>query len=172
MSEYVKVCPQCGTHNQEMDNVCANCGHFLGLVRPVQAPQPAPEPPPAESITPEEPPQAKSAQSETPAEPHLYLESLDTGKLFEVRNGNTVGQAHYTSQAEVQLSNIPNLNYVSRQHCRFQYEDGAWMVESLPTALNGASVNGIPLSSGGKGRIRNGDELKMANVPFRVRIAS
>ncbi|MEW6265606.1 MAG: FHA domain-containing protein [Thermodesulfobacteriota bacterium] len=179
MADYVKLCPQCGAFNQEHLNVCDRCGHFLGLVRPVPAESAeAAEPsaaqgsaPPPEMETP--PGRAESSpliERDESGRPHFYLESQDADKVFEVRSGQTVGQAHPSSRAEVQLSGLPNLNFVSRHHCRFDFEAGAWMVTALPSALNGTRVNQAALSPGGRARLRNGDEITLANVPFRVRM--
>ncbi|MEW5722302.1 MAG: FHA domain-containing protein [Thermodesulfobacteriota bacterium] len=168
-SGYVKVCPKCGVSSSEGLNTCPGCGFFLGLVRAVPRPQ---EGPPAPGSEPEPPGPSPEAESREKEEPRLFLESVATGASYEVRSGQTVGQAHPTSRAQVQMSGIPNINFVSREHCRFDFEDGAWFVTALPSALNGASINQVPLAPGGRVRVRSGDELLLANVPFRVGTAA
>lgn len=197
MTEYVKICPRCETANPEHEHLCGNCGNFLGLVRaeprPAQAkpalettparPEPVPDPVPAEQPPPAPEPQAEAeldveeieaVPAQKPgrsARPVLYLESLVNGKSFTVPDQAVVGQAHPTSRADVQLEGVPDLNYVSRHHCRFDHESNVWFVTSLSSAMNGTTLNQAPLMSGGRARLKNGDELVMANVPFRVRIA-
>lgn len=59
--------------------------------------------------------------------------------------------------------------YVSEVHCRVFYENNEWKVEHLsfcnPTAINGIELgNGIPLC------LRNGDNLRIADLFFKVSI--
>ena len=178
-AEYVKICPQCGQHSPEHEGVCPHCGQFLGLVRPVlQERDPAPDLVVEQSRFGSGENGERFTMRLVPAgapekvEPVLILESLEGDRIFRVLSGQTVGQAHPTSSAEVQMTGIPNLNYVSRQHCRFDFESGDWYVTCLPSALNGLTLRGAELSTGGRALVRDGDRLEMANVPFLVRIGA
>ena len=102
----------------------------------------------------------------------LYMDATTARESFQVRSGETVGQAHSTSNADVQLSNVPNVDYISREHCRFDLEEHAWFITALPSGLNGTFVNREPLKRGDRARVRDGDEVMLANVPFRIRLAS
>ncbi len=180
MADYVRICPQCGQRNPERENLCSKCGHFLGLVPPVLrseveiAPQspaenrPLASPESQQSGT--EPRESPQLQPGPHGEPRLYLESLDTGQTYDIMDGSIVGQSHSSSRADVQLSGLPNLNFVSRHHCQFHLEKGSWYVTALSSSLNSTLVSQTPVSKGGRMRLRNGDELLMANVPFRVRL--
>ena len=183
MDRYVKICPKCKRHNAEGENDCLGCGYFLGLVRAVASPvgeeaEPEVGAPPFEPVSlsrsmDEGSEGAGGAPEPGPAPPReseLYLDCQTTPASFAIKDGNIVGQAHPTSRADVQLSNIPNLNFVSRHHCRFHLVGGYWFVTALPDALNPTTVNQLPVAPGGRVRITQGDELVMANVPFRVRI--
>ncbi|MFH1137140.1 MAG: FHA domain-containing protein [Pseudomonadota bacterium] len=174
--EYVKPCPQCGLRNPEHEDVCPQCGQFLGLVRPVVLEREvaaAPDNHPAPDAGPPGDDRSAAAgpgPAPGPAEPRLVLESLANGRTFQVLSGQTVGQAHPTSRAEVQMSGVPDLNYVSRHHCRFDFEEGGWSVTCLPAALNGLTLRGNQLAPGGRAPARDGDRLELANVPFIIRI--
>lgn len=175
MTEYVKVCPKCAYRNPEGENTCRECGHFLGLIRAEYLPDELDATDvkrEIEEITGNEVLAAAGMEPEVipPAGGFIYLDNIPSRRSFLVRDGDVVGQMHPSNQAEVQLEGLENLNYVSRRHCRFTYENGAWFVTSLLDALNGSSVNNMKIATGGKVRIRNGDELMMAIVPFRVRI--
>jgi pSer/pThr/pTyr-binding forkhead associated (FHA) protein len=117
-----------------------------------------------------EPRKSPQFQAVPLGETRLYLESLDTGETYDIMDGSIVGQSHSSSRADVQLTGLPNLNYVSRHHCQFHLEKGIWYVTALSSSLNSTIVSQTPVSKGGRMRLRNGDELLMANVPFRVRI--
>ena len=176
MSDFVKICPKCGDHNPEGVNTCQKCSHFLGMVRPVPRPappseEPVPEisPAPETIMAPAEPTPEALAEPATDS-PDLYVECLSTGRTFQVRPGFIVGRRDETSQADVQLEGAPGLNFVSREHCRFLFEDGAWFVVSLRSAMNGASVNQREIAPGARAKVDNGDTLTLANVPFRIRI--
>jgi len=58
----------------------------------------------------------------------------------------------------------PRLPGVSRQHCRFSWEQGGWQVIDLKS-LNGIRVNGeIVLRSA----LHEGDELRIGGFTFRI----
>ena len=177
-ADYVKICPQCGKRNREHENICPECGQFLGLIRPIlQEQNVEPEPQGASEHSLPGADEARFTMRLTPAgaqekaDPVLILESLEADRIYRVHTGQVVGQAHPTSQADVQMAGIPNLNYVSRQHCRFDFEMGEWYVTCLPSALNGLILQGTELIPGGRALVKNGDRLEMANVPFLVRIS-
>lgn len=186
MPAYAKICPKCNGSNREEENICSTCGQFLGMVRAVPVPEAAPrslenrpsEPKaePGEAFADRDQGERRRGSTE-PASlprdehaPRLRLECASTGATFAIEDGSTVGQAHPTSRAEVQMAGIPNINYVSRHHCRLNRTGGAWFVTALPGALNGTAINGVPVAPGGRARLRDGDELLMANVAFRVKI--
>lgn len=169
MNDFVKICPKCGYHNPEGENICRHCSHFLGLVRPIpetdpeiETPEAAPDLPEIEEVelTPEEAPDM------------LVLESLTNGRTYMIESGSIVGRADETSQADVQLSDIPGINFISREHCRFFFQDGQWYATALRSAMNGLSVNQTQLGPGERILIEPGDTVVLANVPFRIRSGS
>ena len=176
MSPYVKICPRCSTVNPEDEQSCRQCRHFLGMVRAERieqeaAPGPVPEPLPGGSPKPEAEiiRLGASGKEQEPAS-ILYLECKATGRTVPVRPGDMVGQAHPLSQAQVQLSSIPGIEYVSRHHCWFQMDGEGWTVTALPESLNPTMLNGLTLAVSGKMRVSDGDELSLAGVLFRIRL--
>lgn len=178
MSEYVKICPKCGHHNPEESDLCDNpeCSEFLGMVVSIPAPiQPDRVQETALPSDQPSPPAQSSRDRETKVtkrllQPSLYLECLSTSKTFQIHAGHIVGQAHPTSQAHIQMSDIPNINFVSREHCQFNFEHGQWFVAAIKTATNPTYVNQLQIKDGERVPIKNGDRLIMANVPFQVRV--
>ena len=193
---YVKVCPRCGYKNDELAEACEKDGEFLGMTPatadtapPAQpAANPAVTPPIRECPAPSAPAPAAPAPAApaVPARPApatvtqrfaeptalLYLDMPATGQCHEIRDGWTVGQAHPTSPAQVQLSNIPGANYIHRNHCRFDFREGRWQVTALPQPeyTNPTFVNQQRLTAGQTTLLRNGDRLTLANVVLNVRI--
>jgi hypothetical protein len=173
MAEYVKHCPQCGRTSPESAVHCG-CGFFLGLVSPVPAQgsgsiaEPV-SPAMPESQAPAPEPVSGSGQNLEPVPGTGFrLIHLETGRVFPVQDGDTVGQDHPTSQAQVRLAGLAGVNFVSRHHCRFFMTNGAWFITALASALNPTTVNDLPLASGGTLRVHNGDLVRLANVSFKV----
>ena len=190
MLEYVKICPKCGHATPESSgDVCAamGCGEFLGFVQPVPAAKtadkqqvaapPVPDvhadksPP---TLPPEIPVQTHSHQVTTRfgAEPSLCLELPGTSKVYEIKNGWVIGQAHSTSNAHVQIADVPGANFIHRQHCSFDCVNGQWFVTAIPHEhyTNPTSVNNQKLQAAQRHPINNGDRLTMSNITFNVRI--
>ena len=220
MIVYVKICPVCGTENDETRTVCGRngCNHYIEAVEPV--PRQFSKPPGPEPFEATNPPEATSSdetlntrevkicpscKAQNPKdfllcstqgcntniafveetivpiphpksfgtmEPRIYLEHSELAGPIEVRSGQDVGQAHPTSNAQVQLSGIPNIQFISRSHCRFELTSDQWFVTAIATATNVTYVNEKPVVKGTRVPIRNGDVVTMANVSFRVRIMS
>jgi hypothetical protein len=191
MIDYVRICPRCEHINNEDVEICGgpNCNppQFLGMVNPVPRPlkmDPPPPPPPPNPPKPSGsagevdtgrkgsagPGTGEGRVTERLSTPVVYLQCPQTSQTFEIQPGQIVGQKHPTSTAHVQLEGIPNLNFVSRDHCRFDHENGEWYVTALETSLNRTCVNRTLVPKGTRARIRNGDQLVLADVSFQVRI--
>jgi pSer/pThr/pTyr-binding forkhead associated (FHA) protein len=88
--------------------------------------------------------------------PRLVLD----GREFELRQGaNSLGRVG----ADVLLPDPT----VSRHHATLTIEEsGAWIEDVGST--NGTSLNGAPLSAGTRGRIKDGDTLKLGSVALKL----
>ncbi|MDX2161588.1 MAG: FHA domain-containing protein [bacterium] len=58
---------------------------------------------------------------------------------------------------------------VSRQHAAFYFADGTLEVEDLQST-NGTRINGFPVQSGRRYRLRNGDELEFGRLQMVIKI--
>ena len=181
MIEYVKTCPKCSHQNPEWMETCetAGCGEFLGFVVPMPKPEEKGSPPahntsgvPLETVTHESSEELSQKVGITArlTPDILYLEHTQTKRTFEIHCGHTAGMAHPTSRADVQIANIPGVNHISREHCRFFCEAGRWSMTVIPTTTNETYLNQRLIERNGTAPIRNGDILTMGDVPFMVRI--
>jgi hypothetical protein len=179
MSRFVKICSKCRHANPEFENICGRCGHFIGMETPVIAAPPsppAPQPPAPESAVPAPPRRDAATLTAMPRPAVLYLQVLGTHQVFELRDGWTIGQAHASNNAELQLHDLPGLSYVHRQHCRFEHNGETWLVRAIDQKQHGREftnptrVNQVNVEAGHTHPLHNGDELTLAKLSFVVRI--
>ena len=124
--------------------------------------------PEAETTEPESEPMAASEPV-----PTLFLETgSSSGQVFEIREGYVVGQAHPSSTAQIQLTDLPAIAYVHRSHCSFALKDRKWHVTAIEqqTYTNPTLVNQQRLAPGESTPLRNGDRLTLSGLTLTVRI--
>lgn len=124
--------------------------------------------PEAETTEPESEPMAASEPV-----PTLFLETgSSSGQVFEIREGYVVGQAHPSSTAQIQLTDLPAVAYVHRSHCSFALKDRKWHVTAIEqqTYTNPTLVNQQRLAPGESTPLRNGDRLTLSGLTLTVRI--
>jgi CRP-like cAMP-binding protein len=68
---------------------------------------------------------------------------------------------------EVDLSDVPERNSVSRFHARLVYGDGGFELVEEPGVKNGTTVNGCRLEPGVPVRLKEGDRLGLGSVNLR-----
>ncbi len=187
MSTFVKVCPKCAHPNPEYENACELCAYFIGMESPIPAPE--------SSATEKEDNanhvnQEVSQSSELPTiesnkdgqeltkpleSELLYLELIESDHVYGVQNRWIVGQAHESSTANLQLSNISGDNYMHRNHCQFLREGSEWHVKPIDQRIYGRAftnptvLNYIKLEPGETAVLKSGDQLILAGVQFVVR---
>lgn len=193
MNEYVKVCPVCKHHNPEDSDICEVDGVYLGMTPSVRAIDAAASPVPPNDATVILP--GKKASSESldehvgmdpsgerqstsrleEAPPVIYLDLLGTERVYTVRAGSLMGQSHAESPADIQLEQIPDVEYIHRQHARFNYEDGQWSLIPVDQKTLGRDftnptyLNQQKLVPGQPYPLHNGDRLVLGKIPFIVR---
>lgn len=192
MIDFVRICPRFGHANPEDALECATCGEFLGMENPVPAPSGGIEGPShPEAGTSGEPVEERDSHSRSgngqmslPSEgaerpgpgPAFYLEVPGSNLIYTVRDGAVVGQAHPTSTAEVQLSDLSDVNYVHRRHCRFDFCDARWQCTPLDQRrfgrdfTNPTFLNGQRLDLDQPSIVTNGDRLTLSSFDLTVRI--
>ncbi len=186
MSKFIKVCPKCGHQNPEYENACLVCTYFIGMETPLPAPPPVEDNdntrpdtgqvqrPSADEGT--RTTTAAPAEASSVVQPTLYLQVLGSDRIFEVRDGWTVGQSHASSTADLQLRDLPGISYVHRNHCRFTFENGSWQVTPTDQGqfgrdfTNPTAVNQTRVSPGDALAINNGDQLSLGTLKVVVRI--
>jgi len=177
---YIKICPRCGHRNDELASACEKDGEFLGMVPAIPAgaaPPLANNDAPLQNVTAAPPAPtapAKPAAETAAALPSkaLYLDVEGAAQYYQIRNGYVVGQAHHTSTADIQLANLPGVNFVHRRHCVFEFRDNEWTVTTLsqPDYTNPSFLNEVRIAPGERVTINNGDKLRFASVTLRIRI--
>ena len=185
-AQFVKICPKCGRSNPEYENLCTGCQQFIGMEpavpKPVETDRAETAPPAARRAV--EPPQAAPQQSaptqqpgENPAVPTCYLSVIGAGQIFTLHDGTVLGQAHQTSQATVQIpAEIQGVEYVHRQHCRFEYRDSRWRVQAIDQSgfdqafTNPTKVNQHLVSPGAWHPLQDGDELRLSGVGYQIKV--
>jgi hypothetical protein len=176
MTTFVKICPKCGHRNPEYENACSVCTHFIGM----ETPQAITAPTVSKSQTSPtlDAPRAvaRPADAHLPETTALYLQVLGDSQIFELRDGWIIGQAHPSSNADLQLRDLPGINYVHRRHCQFFYKDDAWHVLAIDQRELGSdftnltTVNQTRIAPGQTHRLAGGDQLSLANLKLVVRI--
>ena len=184
MSKFIKICPKCGHHNPEYENACAECADFIGMETPIPAQSSVSDSIQAgaddrELLSAEQAQLTDLTASQTgpaPLTPTLYLQVLGADQVLEVRDGWTVGQSHASSTADLPLRDLPGVNYLHRNHCRFSCLNGDWQVTPTDQRqfgrdfTNPTALNNTTLTPGEAHRIQNGDQLSLANLKVVVRI--
>lgn len=176
MAEFVRICPKCGTENPEYEAVCTSCDQFIGMESAVPAPaSPKPEtggaPPEAQTHVP------PATQRYVPVADSFFLQLPDGVALLTVRSGAVLGQAHPSSDADLQLpAEVEGSGFVHRRHCRFELRDGRWRVTAIDQSTAGSPftnptfVNQHRVSAGAARELSDGDELRLSGVTLIVRM--
>ncbi len=88
--------------------------------------------------------------------PKLVLSTGEEVRDFVLKDGDILGR---TAQCAIFLDG----NGVSRSHCKFSFDGGAWFVEDLGSS-NGTQVNGRKVS---RFELADGDEITAGSVKLR-----
>jgi hypothetical protein len=98
------------------------------------------------------------------SEPAASLECLSQPEfVFPVRNDSLVGR-----QGDVNVSPLERSIYISREHARFLFRDGKWLLDHLSQTSH-TYVNGIEVPGGSPQVIRDGDKITLGNTSFLFR---
>jgi len=187
--DMVRECPKCGHKNPEEEQICSgpNCGEFLGFVDPTpitkvkRKPHQDLETGTAHSFPTNQPLSPHPSNVEGKEQSHpvttryesqamLYLKCSASGKAHMVHPGWIMGQSHPTSQANIQISGVPGVNFIHRHHCRFDHDNGRWFVTAIDqqSFTNPTIVNDQKLAPGQNCVIKHGDKLTLVNTTFTV----
>ncbi len=161
MSEETKYCPHCDAPNKAHALYCSECmAGLLTFDNPVAEPpeeaKPAVAPGENEAEVPVMPP--------VNSEPAASLECLSQPEfVFPVRDDSLVGR-----QGDVNVSPLERSIYIAREHARFLFRDGKWLLDHLSQTSH-TYVNGIEVPGGSPQVIRDGDKITLGNTSFLFR---
>lgn len=156
MNVLVKICPSCGLQNAPSESFCTRCDFDLLSV-------------PAQTIASSDAPGAEETASEaTPLAPLVALCRLelvdDPGRAFRVQAGQSVGRG---VEADVILSEVPHLDFISRRHAKFLRRGEQWFVQYIAQG-NFISVDGETFEDDCEVALHDGSLLSLSLTAFRV----
>jgi pSer/pThr/pTyr-binding forkhead associated (FHA) protein len=88
----------------------------------------------------------------------LQLVLQPTGLTFTLNRPDLVVGRHSTADVRLPLPDV------SRFHCRFRFEEGAWYVHDL-NSLNGVYINGVRVT---RSIVQPGDLFRLGGFTFLV----
>lgn len=164
---FVRLCPRCGHANSELADQCEKDGEYIGGEASVPRREAGPTDPCTVST------QAAAPLAAAPPGGVLYLEFAGSDhRVWPVASGQVVGKDSPTGHADVRLMELPELEYLSREQCRFEAEGDRWFVVHLGTALNPTLLGETPLPADQRVPLRRGDRLTLASLKCTVRFSA
>ena len=154
----VKYCPACDALNLPSESFCTQCDFDLFSV-PSEPRRDLLEPaPPSIEAIPE--PDAPAPRADC-----CRLELLNDASLgFEIAAGQSVGRG---VEADVLLSGVPHLNYISRRHALFSRRGAQWFVQYVAQG-NFIKVDGETCDDDSLVALHDGSILTLSLTSFRV----
>jgi pSer/pThr/pTyr-binding forkhead associated (FHA) protein len=145
-----KKCPNCGFINDEFASCCRKCQESLFGVSPEHFEEAKCE----EKV--EEPSQTQVFKEKTPK----IICKDNQAFSFCVKDGDILGR-----EGTINVSNLPDAQYISRQHAVFRLFEGRWYLEVL-SKTNPTRINNELVPPGARKAINNGDEITIAKTVF------
>ncbi len=178
MAGMLKICPYCQHENHPQESICVKCGEDIGAVRPMRkeappvptATVPGPESslPPAQQPGVSPPAAAPQPATRRMAMPNAYLVCDAPGfPPFPILPNTTVGREIRKAE-DVDVTAVPNSDYISRQHVTFLLQGARWLVRPEHTT-NGTWLNEELLPEGQPREIKSNDKLRLGMVTFTFR---
>ncbi len=174
MTELVKICFKCQHENHPQADVCTSCNEDISKVpRTRKQPEAAPvanptvvASMPGTPITP--PPAAAVSATRRVATPTAHLVCEVPGyPAFAIFHNTTVGR-EIRKPGDVDLSSVPQSDYISRQHATFLLQGNRWFVRAEKTT-NGTWLNEVSLPPGQLQEIKPQDKLRLGMTTFTFR---
>ncbi len=171
MSElvYVKYCPLCGAENPRQQPFCQACQDGDLSTVAIEPRRDQLQNAAEDAVMPE----GDAAGSETPAAgaqaatPSIILELLDDPSVrFAIGEGQSVGR---TEKADVILSGVPKLDWISGAHAKFFRRGAQWYAQHI-AQTNFIRVDGEQYHGQEEVAIYDGSILVLSLTAFRVKI--
>ena len=163
----VKVCPDCGHTNKAEGIYCVKDYCDIESVAPTDEGEAAPAtgmppPKPAPEKRSEEPPAHPMGGTETRRVGLVaHLVTPDSQRIL-IGPNVVVGRRPV---ADVDLTDVPNGDTISRSHARFTCDDGLWRIEIL-TDANASFIDNNRVHQGERVPLRNGARVTLAEATF------
>ena len=177
MADFVRICPKCGRANPEYENLCVACDQFIGMENAIPAPVPRSAEPKDDGKAGPETSNPQATRRYTPVAESFFLRLHGPDLLLTVRSGSVLGQAHASSDADLQIREaVEGCRFVHRRHCRFRREAERWTVTALDQSAFGSEftnptfVNQHRLAPGADHALQDGDQLRLSGLTFVVRM--
>jgi len=167
-----KICNTCGATNPDDATVCSECGMDLSSEQQEQLKV---ETKPEEEQPTQPTPTRIRVTASTSVSPKAKLIRKSAGELtneeFNIYGTNVViGRfSTETGPVDIDLSNIPEASYISRQHCSIYEKDNVWYIKDLGST-NGVFVNRKRITD--ETQLNDGDEIALGNALFIFKIVS
>lgn len=154
----VKYCPACGQENLPNESFCTMCDFDL-LNVPGEARRDA------QSAETELEQAAGTESAAVAATDFCRLELLDDPTIsFSIASGQSVGRG---VEADVLLSGVPHLSFISRRHALFSRRGAQWFVQYVASG-NFITVDGETHSDDSLVALHDGSVLVLSLSSFRV----
>lgn len=154
----VKICPSCGLHNAPSESFCTRCDFDLLSV-------------PAQTVLNPDAPGATGAETASEVAPLAVQTPLcrlelvdDPRRTFRIEAGQSVGRG---VEADVILSEVPHLDFISRRHAKFLRRGPQWFVQYIAQG-NFISVDGETFEDDSEVALHDGSLLSLSLTAFRV----
>lgn len=176
MSEKVKKCPNCEHVNNEFAFICPECRYSLMHVEAEDSSSVSGEKNSAAPVKeqPDQKKEEKKSESQKPRSPltdvlnqsEAFLEYPGPPAIsFRVNPGDIAGR-----DGTIDLSQLENSNFISREHARIIFKEGSWHIENL-AQTNKTFVNHVQVQPGEEHILSDGDQLILANVRLIFQIS-
>ena len=170
---FVKCCPLCGQDNLPIASFCEKCdADLMNVSVEMRETAPTDGPRANEALDLAKAP-AQTQEDEgitetaTRRDAVLKLELVANPALcFEVRPGQSVGRS---TRADVTISGVPDVEYISREHARFSQRGVQCYVQYIDEG-NSIFVDSVESSDDGEMALHDGSILVLSLTPFRVRV--
>lgn len=155
-----KACPHCGFQNRPYALFCERCNK--ALLEPVQEHSIGTRL--TTGVSQSEGVQLTRTPDQAPKEAFLICETTP-GLRWSVRPNQIAGRA-----GEIDMLPVKDSDFISRQHARFLWDNGTWLIENL-SERSYTHVNGRKISRGEKCPLCDGDRIKFGYTDFVFRIS-
>lgn len=158
----VKICPTCGFKNPANRIFCVEDQGNLENVAPTDDEAATPPPSPTREAPPGERPARQVGGTETRRVSAVAQLVGPDSRRFLIAPGVVIGRPPL---ADIDLTDVPNSDTISRAHARFTCDKGQWHIEVL-TDTNASFIDNSRVHRGERVPVRNGARVTLGEATF------